>query len=102
MKENFDASAGSRPKRDDSQSDAFGLKSTPGQNGSRVRAHANGHSATPAFDSWTFLDLLLHRWAWLASGALLCAGAFLLLASHLIKQKFTASAQLLRYENPVV
>ncbi len=48
------------------------------------------------------LDLLAKRWPWFAAGAALCGVAALLAASRLIGPKFTASAQLLRYDTPGV
>jgi protein involved in polysaccharide export with SLBB domain/capsular polysaccharide biosynthesis protein len=44
--------------------------------------------------------LLAHRWAWLAVGAVLGGLAAYLVANKLVHSKFTASAQLLRYQTP--
>jgi protein involved in polysaccharide export with SLBB domain/capsular polysaccharide biosynthesis protein len=46
------------------------------------------------------LDALLPRWYWLALGGCVMAGLFFLLGERFVKPKFTASAQLLRYETP--
>jgi protein involved in polysaccharide export with SLBB domain/capsular polysaccharide biosynthesis protein len=54
----------------------------------------------PAFDVWTALDVLAQRWHWLLFGAFLFAGLFLVLGFYVVKPKFTATAQLLRYETP--
>ncbi len=65
-----------------------------------------GHSpaanpnSKPILNLWVVLDLLLQRWDWLAVGALLGAAAFYLLGWYFVKPKFTASAQLLRFETP--
>lgn len=69
------------------------------------RRYASGAPAPrthrpPALDVWTALDILVHRWHWLFLGGLLFAGAFFLLGSKFLKPKFTATAQLLRYETP--
>ena len=66
----------------------------------QAQTRINGHTRAPAVGFWVAVDLLIHRWIWLALGALAGTGAFFLLGSHLIKPKFTASAQLLRYESP--
>src|SRR5262249_44269071 len=50
---------------------------------------------------WTISELLIRRWRWLVVGGLIFGAFFFLLASHKIKPKFTANAQLLRYESPV-
>jgi capsular polysaccharide biosynthesis protein len=62
--------------------------------------HVNGHTRAPVLNFWVALDLLTHRWLWIVLGALLCTAGFFLLGSRFIKPKFTASAQLLRYESP--
>src|SRR5665213_585754 len=50
------------------------------------------------FDAWVVLDLVAQRWRWLAPGSLVCAGLFFLLGSYVVKPKFTATAQMLRFE----
>jgi len=59
----------------------------------------NGGPA-PKIDPWMILDLLANRWWWFLIGAVLGCAAFYVLASKLIRPKFTATAQLLRYETP--
>jgi protein involved in polysaccharide export with SLBB domain/capsular polysaccharide biosynthesis protein len=49
---------------------------------------------------WTVLDLLLHRWQWLLLGSIICGVLFYFAGWRLIKPKFTATAQLLRYQEP--
>jgi protein involved in polysaccharide export with SLBB domain/capsular polysaccharide biosynthesis protein len=46
------------------------------------------------------LDLVVQRWHWLILGTACGAACFYLLGVQLIKAKFTATAQLLRYEAP--
>src|ERR1044071_1782547 len=60
--------------------------------------HLNGHSRKPKIDAWLVLDTLLQRWHWLFLGGCIFASCFFLLASNFIRPKYTASAQLLRYE----
>jgi protein involved in polysaccharide export with SLBB domain/capsular polysaccharide biosynthesis protein len=54
----------------------------------------------PAIDYWVFIDILARTWKWLVLGGLIFAGGFFLLGKHVVKTKFIASAQLLRYETP--
>lgn len=66
-----------------------------------THARTNGHAPAGGFDVWTVADILVHRWHWLIIGAILgCAGFFVLGWLVLIKPKFTATVQLLRYESP--
>jgi len=46
------------------------------------------------------LDILANRWHWLAVGAIIFAGGFFYLGSNLIKEKFTASGELRRIDEP--
>ena len=61
---------------------------------------SNGQARSSAPDLWLVLDLLVQRWHWLVLGGLVCASLFFLLGWHVVKPKFTATAQLLRYETP--
>ena len=60
----------------------------------------NGHSRAPKLDAWVILDMLSQRWMWLVVGFLLGAAGLGYVGHKLIKPKFTAVAQLLRYETP--
>lgn len=55
---------------------------------------------TASFDLWCALDILANRWHWLVIGALLAGTAFFFLGQRVVKPKFTATAQLLRFETP--
>jgi protein involved in polysaccharide export with SLBB domain/capsular polysaccharide biosynthesis protein len=70
-------------------------------NGNRVKSPLND-SPAPHVDFWMLLDLLARRWRWLAVGAVLGSLAALLAAAKFVGPKFTAAAQLLRYETPGV
>ncbi len=67
---------------------------------SSARTASNGHTAAPVLDFWTFADLVTHRWHWLVIGAIIFGGLCLALGGFVVHQKFTASAELLRYESP--
>jgi protein involved in polysaccharide export with SLBB domain/capsular polysaccharide biosynthesis protein len=54
----------------------------------------------PSIDFWIILDLVANRWQWLAIGGLIIGAAALMAAAKLVGPKFTATAQLLRYETP--
>jgi len=73
----------------------------PLPNAKRAESPMNA-SPAPGIDFWMILDLLANRWLWLALGAALCSVAALLAAGKLVGPKFTATAQLLRYETPSV
>src|SRR5690349_7083314 len=99
MSENFDENAGPFRQSDSSKRNGFDPASSY-STGSAAQSHANGHQRAPIINFWVAMDLLIHRWVWIALGAVLCSGGFFFLGSEMIKPKFTASAQLLRYESP--
>src|SRR5262245_5157391 len=94
MNDNFDENAGPFRPGDSSESNGFDPRS---RYSSRSAGHsqANGHQRAPVINFWVAVDLLAHRWGWIALGALLCTAGFFYLGSQMIKPKFTASAQLL-------
>ncbi len=63
------------------------------------RSTAGGRSQG-TINLWVFLDLMMQRWHWLAVGGLVGAAGFYLLGWQFVKPKYTASAQLLRFETP--
>src|SRR5215813_3190913 len=65
------------------------------------RPHPNGHAVDSTFSFWSVLEILSQRWGLVFLGGLLGAGALFCLGLHWIKPKFIASAQLMRYENPI-
>jgi|GEM_PF-2943701 len=91
----FDSSAGALQPRDHIYTPAAG---GPGQANGSANTERNGHVRSPAFGVWTVLDILASRWHWLVIGGILGSAAFFVLGLYVIKPKFTALAQLLRYE----
>jgi protein involved in polysaccharide export with SLBB domain/capsular polysaccharide biosynthesis protein len=63
-------------------------------------AKANGQPPGANIHLWAVLDLLARRWQWLAVSALIFGLAGLMAGIRFIGPKYTASAQLLRYETP--
>jgi protein involved in polysaccharide export with SLBB domain/capsular polysaccharide biosynthesis protein len=61
---------------------------------------ANAISPGANIHVWAVLDLLAHRWRWLVASALIFGLAGLVAGIRFIGPKYTASAQLLRYETP--
>ena len=80
--------------------------SLPGANGhnslheGQAQVPLNGHARKARIDAWFILDLLLQRWRWLVWGSCLSASCFVLLGWRYVRPKYTASAQLLRFETP--
>src|SRR4051794_7665093 len=67
----------------------------------RRNGQANGHAAAaPPVSFWTFADLLANHWHWLVVGIIIGCGGFFVLGWKFVQPKFTATAQLLRYETP--
>ncbi len=94
--------AGSFHQRDELDTSAAGFhedESRPA-NGSHSAVHANGQAASRGITFCSVLDLVLQRWHWLVLGAACGATLLYLLGVQLIKPKFTAWAQLIRYEAP--
>jgi protein involved in polysaccharide export with SLBB domain/capsular polysaccharide biosynthesis protein len=84
MKNNSDTNALPLRKRDDDSEAEF-------------QEESNRPSPT-GLDTWAVLDVLAERWRRLLPGSLVCAGLFFLLGCYVIKPKFTATAQMLRFE----
>ncbi|HEY9508494.1 MAG TPA: hypothetical protein VIV82_01405 [Verrucomicrobiae bacterium] len=97
MSDQFDSETGSGQPR--SQRNGH---TTNGANGnSHSKAQINGNAAQSGFDFWTAIDILVRRWHWMIIGGILGGAAFFVLGwLFLIKPKFTATVQLLRYETP--
>jgi protein involved in polysaccharide export with SLBB domain/capsular polysaccharide biosynthesis protein len=93
MNEDFDENASYSAPRND------------GRFGSRPRtpvapANGNGHARRKTFDFWTAAEILAHRWHWPIVSAIFAAGAFFTLGWFYVQPRFTAAAELLRYETP--
>src|SRR6516225_6454973 len=56
------------------------------------------HQKAPNY--WVLLDILAQRWHWLALAGMLGAAGFFLMGWRYCQPKFTATAQLLRYQTP--
>jgi uncharacterized protein involved in exopolysaccharide biosynthesis len=61
---------------------------------------ATNAASTPQIDTWMVLDLVARKWIWLVVGCVVGGLLAFVAADKLIGPKFTASAQLLRYEIP--
>jgi protein involved in polysaccharide export with SLBB domain/capsular polysaccharide biosynthesis protein len=96
MKENSNVNASASQKQTGDSS----TETRPAGRNGRPNPYTNGHAQTARLDAWTVLDLLGHRWHWLVLGALIGGAAFYLLGWHFVRSKFTATAELLRYEAP--
>src|SRR5580704_13697820 len=101
MKDNFDGNGGPLGKREQRPPEQqFGAEAaSPGET-PRTTPHPNGHAAVPRIDFWVVLDLIAQRWHWPVLGALVCGALFYLLAWHKIHPKWTATADLQRYDTP--
>ncbi|MBC8096158.1 MAG: SLBB domain-containing protein, partial [Akkermansiaceae bacterium] len=83
--------------------EAGAKKNGASRNGHNGASHArtSGSAASGGFDAWTVVDILARRWHWLIIGGILGGAAFFTLGwMFLIKPKFTATVQLLRYDTP--
>jgi protein involved in polysaccharide export with SLBB domain/capsular polysaccharide biosynthesis protein len=69
------------------------------QDSARKRTSAQGSGPAPSkMNAWLVLDILLRRWHWMLFGAMVFGAAFFMLGWSFIHEKFTATAQLRRYE----
>ena len=94
MKEDFDENASSAAPRGDGHSTS--------RNGT-AGATLNGNDyyrRRKNFDFWSAAEILAHRWHWLIVCGILAGGAFFTLGWFYVQPKFTAVAELLRYETP--
>jgi protein involved in polysaccharide export with SLBB domain/capsular polysaccharide biosynthesis protein len=103
MKDNANINPTPSPDRN---REAHPPSGSPGANGnghcSGLAPHlqTNGGFSKSRIDAWFVLDLLLRRWHWLFLGSCISAACFYLLGWYFVKPKFTATAQLLRFESP--
>src|SRR5690348_8667581 len=100
MKDNSKANAG--PSRRREETDAF-----PGEEEFRAAmpnaskpGRPQGRPAAQRIGFCSVLDLVLQRWHWLVLGTASGAVLLYLAGVQMIKPKFTAGAELLRYEAP--
>jgi capsular polysaccharide biosynthesis protein len=62
--------------------------------------HRNGETDSLPPDYWSFLEILLHHWTWLATGGTVLGLLGLAMGWHLWKSTCTAPAQLIAYNSP--
>src|SRR5581483_3216690 len=99
MKDNSNASAGAARRREETDS-APRAPQDHSQSGNGSSFHRNGHAPEQRLNFLSVLDLVVQRWHWLILGGACGAACFYVLGLQLIKPKFTATAQLIRYEAP--
>jgi protein involved in polysaccharide export with SLBB domain/capsular polysaccharide biosynthesis protein len=101
MNENFEDNAeGSTPRDEDRYtSHSRGNRANTNGNG-YARYPANGHPRRKIFNFWTVAEILARRWHWPVVAGILAAGAFFTLGWYRVQPRFTATAELLRYETP--
>jgi len=92
MNEDFDANESSSAPR--------GEHSAPRNGTASATLNGNGYHRRKDFDFWSAAEILAHRWHWLIVCGILVAGAFFTLGWFYVQPKFTAVAELLRYETP--
>jgi protein involved in polysaccharide export with SLBB domain/capsular polysaccharide biosynthesis protein len=93
MNEDFDENAEYSAPRDNGH-----FSSRHGNPG--ATANGNGFRRPKTFDFWSAAEILAHRWHWLIVGGILAAGAFFTIGWFYVQPKYTATAELLRYETP--
>src|SRR6267378_113061 len=101
MNEKSNSNEGALRKRDDVFENHSAGSPVNGHVNGNGRPHHNGQSSGATFTFWTALEVLTQRWGWICFAGLLGAGTLFCSGWYLIKPKFTASAQLMRYENPI-
>src|SRR5690242_19354637 len=94
MKDNSNANSGPIRRREETDSPS-------------VAANGQGHTNTNGYNRpqqgvnlVSIMDLVLQRWHWLVLGSACGATVLYLLGLQFIKPKFTATADLIRYEAP--
>jgi protein involved in polysaccharide export with SLBB domain/capsular polysaccharide biosynthesis protein len=98
MKENSNSNGSSLRRRDEiDPADSPHQAARPDRSSG---SHSNGQGRPPQATFLSVMDLVVQRWHWLILGAACGAAGFYLLGLQLIKPKFTATAQLIRYEAP--
>lgn len=93
MNEEYDESAGFSAPREEGQ-----FSSRP--KSARAAMNGNGHARPKNFDFWTVAEIFARRWHWLIVCGILAGGAAFTAGWFYVQPKFTAVAELLRYETP--
>ena len=102
MKDNSQANASSLSRREEPETSSGQGQANQNSsaNGSHGPRHTDGQARRQGITFWSIFDLVMQRWHWLILGSATGAAALYLLGLQFVKPKFTASAQLLRYEAP--
>ncbi|HET7626054.1 MAG TPA: polysaccharide biosynthesis/export family protein, partial [Verrucomicrobiae bacterium] len=92
----FDPDSGSfRPRESGGSWTGDGAPENP-----KLRSPGKTPPVSMGVNFWTAVDVIMRRWHWLAIGGILGCTAFFALSLWMVKPKFTATAQLLRYQTP--
>src|SRR5580698_2726909 len=83
--------------KNDSDTNALPFRKRDDDSGADRQEESNPPPAA-SIGAWVMLDLLVQRWRWLVPGSLVSAVLFFLLGWYVIKPKYTATAQMLRFE----
>jgi protein involved in polysaccharide export with SLBB domain/capsular polysaccharide biosynthesis protein/Mrp family chromosome partitioning ATPase len=78
----------------------FSTNGHPRANSQTNQSRNNAADTAKSANYWVVLDLLAQRWHWMVLGGMLFAAGFFLLAWKYVQPKYTATAQLLRYQTP--
>lgn len=102
MKDNSNVNAGSMRRREESESSPGQPIQDHGRTADRShgRYQGNGNARPEGVKLLSIMDLVLQRWHWLVLGSACGATVLYLLALQFVKPKFTAYAELMRYEAP--
>ena len=97
MNEDFEANAGSSASRGNGH-----FAWNQANSGATANGNGNGYgyARRKTFDFWSAAEILAHRWHWLIVCGILLAGAAFTFGWFKLQPKFTAVADLLRYETP--
>ncbi len=102
MKDNSDAESGPLNNGHGHATPPGGQSNGPARTSGAAapRNHLNGEKPDGKISFWFLLDVLLQRWWWMAAGAVICGTLATLLGVRVVHPRFTATAQLLRYDSP--
>src|SRR5579862_8993990 len=99
MNEDFEDNAERSAPRDEDRYTSHSRGAHTNGNG-YARNPASGYPRRKLFNFWTVAEILARRWHWPVVTGILAAGAFFTLGWYRVQPRFTATAELLRYETP--